>query len=114
MMIKLNELLSGWPVGLKSAEDFVEILSDADLIVFEVIQPEIVAAVGLGQERKEIADPHPNARLLAVSRLVLEGARKHTQVSWHAVLLGLSWRYVIDRQAGSTGFGKSASLFSVI
>jgi hypothetical protein len=97
-------------IGLKCPQNLVEIGADANLVVFEIIQPQIVAAVGLSQEGKQIAKANANAGRLPPVAFQLEGARVDAQVSGHAVLLGLTRRCCEDRLIGVAAFGKTRRL----
>src|SRR5271166_5650864 len=70
-------------VTAESPQHFVQVGSDANVVVQEVLQPHVVLAVGQGDERQEVPERHMHRRLLA-DRLILFEVRVDAEMSRHS------------------------------
>ena len=50
----------------EGAQDFVQVGGDTDLVVQEVLEPEVIPPLGQGHQGQHVAQAHPDRRLLGL------------------------------------------------
>src|SRR5439155_9365953 len=73
----------GWAVRAEGAQYFVQVGSDTHLVFEEILEPEVIAAFGQGNEGKQFAQAYPDDGLLALGVVFLDGVGKNPQLRCH-------------------------------
>src|SRR5579871_4257039 len=77
-MFDKHGLSRGAPAMLISQNDFVQVGRDGQFVVGEIAQPGSLTAHGLGQERKDLANPHAHG-------VVRRGRFRGRRVLWSVI-----------------------------
>ena len=63
LCLGIDKSLCRRSIAAKSSQDFVEIGRDGHLVIQKILQPEIITAMGQGNQRQELSQTDANRRL---------------------------------------------------